>query len=592
MVLHCTVLSCVLYDLTFLYISDKTLPPLVSALEDWQDPETEGSDNMNMNDDTSRGALLKEQIARPLRQCVDDLEGLKQLVEEVVDLEEREECGRVVVRAKHDPELSELKEEWDTVVEEANQFFEDTQSNWGEGAAKMKMDHDRVRGWILRFPSIKMENLINKKKKQGFRILDSLKSGIRFTHETLESLNTRHDECEESYVEKSREVVIQAMGVAASYAPVLEQASTLLAKLDVLLGFAHLAAEAPTPYCKPSMVGMEDGGKDGATIEIKQARHPCLEMMEEVQFIPNEYSMARGKSHCQLITGPNMGGKSTYIRQLGTICVMAQMGSWVPADSANLCVLDSVLARVGAGDMQQQGVSTFMAEMLEASSILQTATKNSLVIVDELGRGTSTYDGFGLAWAICEQLAIKKHCFTLFATHFHELTALGDQGSAAGGHANGVSSTNGVINKHVRAVTQSGQLTMLYEVHPGPSLRSFGVHVAELAKFPQRVVEHARRRAGELEHYDYSLRANKNKNTDENENENKRGNSKTAAATETGIERGTGTGEGPESKRSKTEVGVGAGAQQSVRDFLKAFANLPLSGLGAAEVNVLVLWYW
>lgn len=218
-----------------------------------------------------------------------------------------------------------------------------------------------------------------------------------------------------------------------------------------------------------------------------------MELQEDIEYIPNDVSLKFGESsNFLLVTGPNMGGKSTYIRSLGAIVCLAQIGSYVPADQATINLCHSLLARVGAGDLQERGISTFMAEMLEASSILKTATKRSLIIIDELGRGTSTFDGYGLARAISEYLQQKIGCLTVFATHFHELTQL-----------------KGVQNCHVTAQKGTQGLTFLYEVRPGPCLESFGIQVAEMAKVPSAVIEDAKRKAAELE--DFGIRSKRAK---------------------------------------------------------------------------------
>ncbi|KAH3760805.1 DNA mismatch repair protein Msh2 [Pelomyxa schiedti] len=330
---------------------------------------------------------------------------------------------------------------------------------------------------------------------KNYRIIDNAKGACRFTTTNLQRLVSKQHELEENYQALSQAVTDKVKEITESFIPLIELVAYTVSRLDVFLSLAEAACVAPTQYIRPEVVpsvSVVDSTPSSSParneIVLLDSRHPCVEKGEGIHFIPNNVELRSGESTFQIITGPNMGGKSTYIRQIGVISVMAQLGSFVPCSKAHLSIVDCILCRVGAGDSQLRGVSTFMAEMLETATILRTATPRSLIIIDELGRGTSTYDGFGLAWAISEYICNQIGCLCLFATHFHELTALSER-------------IPFVKNKHVTAHTSENRLVLQYQVKDGPCDQSFGIHVAELADFPPAVIQIAKRKAQELENF-------------------------------------------------------------------------------------------
>ena len=259
--------------------------------------------------------------------------------------------------------------------------------------------------------------------------------------------------------------------------PAMQRVATTLARLDVLAGWAELATARH--YCQPEFV-------PEPMLEIRGGRHPVLEQMLDTHFVPNDTQLVAGRASLALITGPNMAGKSTYIRQVALLALLAHCGAWVPAESLRLGLVDRIFTRVGASDELARGQSTFMVEMLETANILHNATRHSLVILDEVGRGTSTFDGVALAWSITEQLATHVGCRTLFATHYHELTELGEL-------------LEPVVNLNVEVREYEDQVVFLHRIVPGAAGRSYGLHVAKLAGIPRAVLERANAVLNELE---------------------------------------------------------------------------------------------
>mmetsp|Transcript_2038 Transcript_2038/g.4816 ORF Transcript_2038/g.4816 Transcript_2038/m.4816 type:complete len:932 (-) Transcript_2038:357-3152(-) len=431
--------------------------------------------------------VLQRRFIEPLTQAHDQdhLTKFEELLEAAVDLDRVPD--EYLVCASYSEDLLSLKEEKDGVEARIEELAQAIASDLGLIMDKsIKLEWHKVNNTRTRCVRItaKEEKAVRKKLSAKYMMLETRKDGTKFTNRALKDAAQQLSDLTAQYNSKQQELVEQVVSVAHSFCEVWSAVGGVLAEIDVLAGFADLAVSAPTPYVRPEMLD-----PDAGEVSLHGSRHPCLEAQDHVDFIKNDAVLERGSSWFQIITGPNMGGKSTFIRQVGVCVLMAQVGCFVPCDSARIAVRDCIFARVGAGDCQMRGVSTFMAEMLETASILKGATSKSLVIMDELGRGTSTYDGFGLAWAISEHLMQEIGCATLFATHFHELTALTGE--------------VGVKNLHVETALDeaTGRLTMLYKVSDGACDQSFGIHVAEYAQFPEAVLELARKKAAELEDF-------------------------------------------------------------------------------------------
>ena len=314
----------------------------------------------------------------------------------------------------------------------------------------------------------------------------TLVNAERFTTPELKEYESKILDAQEKIVEIERRIFAELRSAIAGEARRIRQTALALAEVDVLASLAHLAALRN--YCRPQL-------DDSAGIEIVEGRHPVIEQLEiggGERFVPNDLYMNSTTHSVLLLTGPNMGGKSTYLRQAALIVILAQMGSFVPARSARLGIVDRVFTRIGASDNLARGRSTFMVEMTETAAILHTATPRSLILLDEVGRGTATYDGLAIAWAAVEYIHARTRAKTLFATHYFELTELADR-------------LSGVKNYHVSVKETGGGIVFLRKVEPGAADRSYGIEVAKLAGLPLEVVERAREVLAEHENAEHEV---------------------------------------------------------------------------------------
>ena len=310
---------------------------------------------------------------------------------------------------------------------------------------------------------------------QDYERKQTLVGAERFTTPELKEYEAKILDAQEKIVEIERRLFAELRTAIAAEAKRIRQTALALAEVDVLECLAHIAALRN--YCRPQLA------EGACEIEITEGRHPVIELQElaggSERFVPNDLYLNASTHNILLLTGPNMGGKSTYLRQTALIVILAQMGSFVPARSAKLSVVDRVFTRIGASDNLARGRSTFMVEMTETAAILHTATARSLILLDEVGRGTATYDGLAIAWAAVEYLHARVRAKTLFATHYFELTELAEQ-------------LEGVKNYHVSVKETGGGIVFLRRVEPGAADRSYGIEVAKLAGLPNEVVERAR----------------------------------------------------------------------------------------------------
>lgn len=369
----------------------------------------------------------------------------------------------------HDAELDELR----ALSANADQFLVDLEAREREasGIPNLKLGYNRVHGYY-----IEISKAQSAKAPTHYTRRQTLTNAERYITEELKQFEDKVLSARERALARERLLYEQLLDALNERLEPLKRCAAALSELDALAGFAERAQALD--WSRPELVA-EPG------LAIERGRHPVVEAVREEPFEPNDLEL-HPERRMLVITGPNMGGKSTYMRQNALIVLLAHIGSFVPAATARLGPVDRILTRIGAGDDLAKGQSTFMVEMAETSYILHHATEQSLVLMDEIGRGTSTYDGLALAEACARQLAAVNRSMTLFATHYFELTALAAPGS-------------GIANVHLDAVEHGESLVFMHAVKDGPANRSFGLQVAALAGLPKTVVADARARLSELE---------------------------------------------------------------------------------------------
>jgi DNA mismatch repair protein MutS len=377
------------------------------------------------------------------------------------------------IKAGFDPALDEYRR----LSEDSKGVIAELQAKYSldTSIASLKIKYNTLSGYFIEVPAAKATPMMD--TKSGFRHRQTLVGAVRFTTPELEEIEYKILAANEKYAALEAEIFHRlAADVAANAEPIAAFASSL-AELDAFASLASLAESEG--YCRPAIDG-------SLAFEVEDGRHPVVEHAMKKSggaFVPNDarFGEGEGESRLWLLTGPNMAGKSTFLRQNAIIVVMAQAGSFVPAVRARIGIVDRLFSRVGASDNLAQGLSTFMVEMSETAAILNAATERSFVILDEIGRGTATFDGLSIAWAVLEYLGRVARCRCLFATHYHELGAALPKLANASAHT-------------MEVKEYEGDIIFMHKVAPGMARSSYGIHVARLAGIPEPVS----RRASEI----------------------------------------------------------------------------------------------
>ena len=427
---------------------------------------------------TLKNSLFKlPEVKQILKNCKSDLlKGLYEKLDELQDIYQLIEKSIVedppmtikdggIIKLGYDEEIDKLK----TAQTEGKTWLVQLEAEEKEktGIKNLKIGFNKVFGYFIEVTKSYLDQVPDR-----FIRKQTLTNAERYITEDLKNLENQILGAEEKVINLEYNAFVEIREEISKNVTRLQTTSEVISSLDVLTSFAQVAEDFN--YCMPVV-------DSSGTIDIKNGRHPVIEkILGEGVFVENNTFLDKGDNRLSIITGPNMAGKSTYMRQVALITLMAQCGSFVPAESANIGVVDKIFTRVGASDDLSMGQSTFMVEMMEVATILKEATPNSLVILDEIGRGTSTYDGLSIAWAVAEYIADKQKCGakTLFATHYHELTELENK-------------IEGIKNYSIAVKEKGEDIIFLRKIVRGGTDESYGIHVARLAGVPKVVTQKA-----------------------------------------------------------------------------------------------------